>query len=416
MILPQIIQTISNDLDLVGARFIVVGGSVRDYYLNLPSKDYDLEVYGIASLEKLEPILSRYGSVNLVGKSFGVLKFTYKEQEYDFSFPRRESKIGVGHKGFTIEIDNRMNFKEASLRRDFTINAMGYDLKDSLFLDPYKGLEDIKNKKLQHINDITFIEDPLRVYRAVQFCARFEFTLATDTFLLCKKMVENNSLETLPKERVYMELSKLLLKAQKPSLGFYLMQKLGIFKYFPELISIDFKILDYKNFNLIFMFVLLLEKSGVEKSKSFLYKISDEHQFIKKVTLLVEYFKIPSIFLKKRVSDAEIRRLATKVNITDLVTVSSTYDSLASQWLLERATILKVAKKPLDRLIQGRDLIALGLKPSSKFKKILDDMYELQIEGTICSFEESMKFLNSSQILTYSQTQQQSQPIKMEDI
>ena len=235
MQLPQIIHTISKELQKQNAKAIVVGGSVRDHFLELPIKDYDIEVYGLETMEQLEEILGQYGSVNLVGKSFGVLKFTHEGEEYDFSFPRVESKVGDGHRGFDVEVDGSMSFKKAARRRDFTVNALGYDVEEKRFIDPFSGLEDIEQKKLRHIDDETFVEDPLRVYRAVQFCARFGYVLADDTFVLCKRMVEERMLEELPKERVYTEFVKLLIKSPKPSLGFELMRELGILCYFPEL-------------------------------------------------------------------------------------------------------------------------------------------------------------------------------------
>jgi tRNA nucleotidyltransferase (CCA-adding enzyme) len=220
MKLPEILKTISKRLKEEHAKAIVVGGSVRDHFLKLPSKDYDIEVYGLESLEVLEKILSEFGSVNLVGKSFGVLKFVHNKEEYDFSFPRTEAKVAQGHKGFEVQTDGKMDFKTASKRRDFTINAMGYDIEEKTFLDPFDAQEDIKNKILRHIDDDSFVEDPLRVYRVVQFSARFEFELADETKVLCKEMITKGMLEELPKERVYGEWKKLLLKAEKPSLGF----------------------------------------------------------------------------------------------------------------------------------------------------------------------------------------------------
>ena len=109
---------------------------------------------------ELEELLGEYGFVNLVGKSFGVLKFTHESEEYDFSFPRKESKVGTGHRGFDIEVDGSLDFKTAAKRRDFTVNALGYDIEEKAFIDPFGGLEDIKQKQLRHIDDETFIEDP----------------------------------------------------------------------------------------------------------------------------------------------------------------------------------------------------------------------------------------------------------------
>jgi len=463
MYIPTIIKSISKRLQKHKAKAIVVGGSVRDHFLELPIKDYDIEVYGLESLESLETILSEFGSVNLVGKSFGVLKFVHNKEEYDFSFPRTEAKVAEGHKGFKVQTDGKMDFKIAAKRRDFTINAMGYDIEEKVFLDPFYAQEDLKNQILRHIDDESFVEDPLRVYRAVQFSARFEFDLADETKVLCRQMVEDGLLEELPKERVYTEIKKLLLKAEKPSLGFELIRELGVLKYFPELqdilnvpqdptwhpegdvwihtlMCVDAMVElcrsgcphpDDQNEDkqkLKFLFAILChdfgkasttafdeekgrlraighEAAGVEPTKNFMYRLTDEHDFIESILPLVEYHLMPSQFYKNGAKSKAIRRLATKVNIEELVIVAkadflgrSSEDALggvyeAGEWLLEKAKDLKVQNKPLDNLLQGRDLIACGLKPSPEFKLILDEVYELQMEGDLNTKEEALYYL-----------------------
>ena len=453
MQLPKIIYTISKKLKSKNAKAILVGGSVRDHFLELPIKDYDIEVYGLETIEELEDILVQYGSVNLVGKSFGVLKFVYDKEEYDFSFPRIEQKVGVGHRGFDIYVDGAMSFKEASKRRDFTINAMGYDIEEQIFLDPYNGQMDITNRLLRHIDDETFIEDPLRVYRAVQFSARFNYHLAEDTFEFCRSMVANGMLEELPQERIYSEFKKLLLKSPQPSIGFELMRELDILSYFPELkaiinvpqspkwhpegdvwthtmMCVD-KMVQFlgedEKLNLKQMFAILChdfgkathttveedgciraighEKAGVEPTKKFLYRITHEHEFIASILPLVEHHLKPSQFYTGKSKDKAFRKLATKVNIEELVVVAkadflgrTTKDSLAGvylagEWMLEHAKNLKVDTKPLANLLQGRDLIALGLKPSLRFKEMLDTIYNLQLEGFISEKEEALEYI-----------------------
>jgi len=452
--LPKILKTISKTLQAQNAKAIVVGGAVRDHFLGLKSKDIDVEVYGLESLDALEAVLSEYGSVNLVGKSFGVLKFSYEGEEYDFSFPRRESKVGEGHRGFDVEVDGSMDFSMAAKRRDFTLNALGYAIEDEKFLDPFGGLEDIKAKCLRHIDDVTFIEDPLRVYRAVQFSARFGYALTEETLLLCKHMVEDGQLEELAKERVYEEWKKLLLKAKKPSIGFELMRELGILAhYFPELqalvgvvqsekwhpegdvwvhtmMCIDEMVSllgNDKRLNLKYMFAILChdlgkathttvdddgriraighEEAGLEPTKSLMYRLSDEHDFIESLLPLVEHHLKPSQFYRGKSKASAIRRLATKVNIEELVCVAradflgrTTEESLArvyhaGEWLLEKSKDLKVMNKPLDNVLQGRDLIALGFEPSPRFKEILDAVYILQMDAKVSSKEEAMDFV-----------------------
>ena len=459
MQLPHILTVISEALAKQNAKAIIVGGSVRDHYLNLPIKDYDIEVYGLESVSTLEEVLAAYGSVNLVGKSFGVLKFTYEAEEYDFSFPRKELKVGEGHRGFDVEVDGNLDFKTAARRRDFTLNAMGYDVEAQIFIDPFDGLKDIEEKTLRHIEDDTFVEDPLRVYRAIQFCARFGFSLADETFMLCKHMVEKGMLDELPKERVYLEWKKLLLKADKPSIGFELMSELGILEnYFPELHALigvpqspkyhpegdvwthtmmcvdamaSFLNHDEK-LNLKYMFAILChdlgkavsttidekgtvrsighETTGLELTKTFMYRLMDEHDFIESLLPLVAHHLKPSQFYKDNSKDKAIRRLATKVNIEELVTVAkadflgrTTQEALsgeyeAGEWLLKKASELHVKNKPLEQLVQGRDLIDLGLEPSPEFKSILDRVYELQLDGTVVSKDEALAYIQKNLI------------------
>ncbi len=452
MKIPKIIERISNELLKDHAKAIIVGGSVRDHFLELPIKDYDVEVYGLEKIEELETILSKYGSVNLVGKSFGVLKFVYEGEEYDFSFPRTEEKVAKGHRGFDVSCDGTLSFKEASLRRDFTVNAIGYDIEEKVFIDPYGAKDDMLKRCLRHINDETFIEDPLRVYRAVQFCARFDYVLADKTFILCKKIVEQGMLEELPKERIYIEFKKLLLKSPKPSVGFELMRKLGILKYYPELeVLIDvpqspvwhpegdvwvhtlmcvdkmvtLKTGDEKH-DLKMMFAILChdlgkathtqitpekisaighELAGLEPTESFMYRLTDEHDFIKSIFPLVEHHLAPSIYYRGKAKNSTIRRLSTKVNIEELVKVAradflgrTTAESLrgiykAGDWLLAKAEELDVYNEPPVPLLQGRDLIALGIEPSVKYKILLNNVYLEQIRGNITTKEEAMAYI-----------------------
>ena len=452
MKIPKIIKTLSKKLSEKNAKAIMVGGSVRDHFLELPIKDYDVEVYGMETIEELGNLLAEYGSVNFVGKSFGVLKFVYEGEEYDFSFPRTEQKVAKGHRGFDVHCDGSLSFKKAALRRDFTINAMGYDIENQLFIDPYRAKKDMEIKRLRHIDDKTFIEDPLRVYRAVQFCARFDYTLADETFRLCKQMVDQGLLEELPKERIYIEFKKLLLKSLKPSIGFELMHKLGMLKYYPELealigvpqpkkwhpegdvwthtlMCVD-KMVALKTgkekHDLKIMFAILChdlgkathtqvtaekisaighEVAGVEPTEHFLYRLTDEHDFIKSILPLVEYHLRPSIYFRNGAKNSTIRKLSTKVNIEELVTVAradflgrTTEASLkgeyeAGDWLLAKAKELDVYNTAPIALIQGRDLIALGLKPSVKFKDILERVYTAQLEGKFSNFDDALKYV-----------------------
>ena len=233
--IPKILEDILKSLQEIGVRPILVGGCVRDYFLNIPVKDYDVEIFGIDCFDTIEKILQKYGSVKLVGKSFGVLTLRVDKYDFDFALPRIEKKVGNTHQDFEVITNANLSFKEAAIRRDFTINAIGYDFSKKEFLDPFNGLSDLKNKIIKHIDDNTFMEDSLRVYRAVGFASRFDFEIEKKTKELCKKIVIEDELKYLPKERIYEEFKKLFLKSRKPSIAFELMKELGVLKYFPEL-------------------------------------------------------------------------------------------------------------------------------------------------------------------------------------
>ncbi len=446
--LPKIVYKISNELHQIDAKAILVGGSLRDYFLGIKSKDYDIEVYGLNSVDILIDILSKFGNVNLVGKSFGVLKFKYDGDEYDFSFPRKESKVSSGHRGFNIESDGFLSFEVASSRRDFTINSMGYDIIDNRLLDPYNGYSDINNKIIRFVNKSSFIEDPLRVYRAIGFSARFGFNIDNDTKELCKSIVNRGELEELSKERVFIEFNKLLLKSSKPSIGFNLMREFGILKYFPPLnniidipqdkryhpegdvwihtmMSLDI-MAKFKEKNLKLLYAILChdfgkathtqiyidkitaighEKAGIEPTIEFLSSLTNEQKFINSILPLIEHHLKPSIFFKNGAKNGAIRRLSTKVNINELVIVAKA-DFLgratkeakegiykAGEWLLQKAKELKVNNNPPTPILQGKDLISIGLRPSKEFGDILKKVYELQLDGVIKTREEALKIV-----------------------
>mgnify|MGYP000520530033 FL=1 len=440
--IPSILEDILKDLQKIGATPIIVGGSVRDYFLNIPVKDYDIEIFGINSLDIIQKSLEKFGSVKLVGKSFGVLTLRVNEYDFDFALPRTETKIGNTHQDFEVITNSNLSFKEAAIRRDFTINAIGYDFFKQEFLDPFDGINDLKNKTIKHINDKTFIEDSLRVYRAIQFASRFDFKIDENTKELCKQIVLSDELNYLPKERIYEEFKKLFLKSAKPSIGFELLRKLGTLKYFPELevlidciqdpiyhpegdvwihtmMSLDelARILKEENiedeYRKLYLFYGILchdfgkpfctkeingkitsfkhEALGIEPTISFLSKLTNEKKFIEIVCSLVKNHLTPFQLYLAESSLKAIKRLSLKVNIEDLCLVCLA-DCLgrtikdkekcpnATSWLLNKAKELEIHNVPIKPLVQGRDLINLGFKPSEKFKEILEFAFDLQLD------------------------------------
>ena len=214
----------------------LVGGGVRDWLLGLKPKDFDLEVAGV-DFEALHRALSPFGSTDVVGRSFGVIKVRSRAsgEEYDFSLPRRESKTGAGHRGFAVRPDPALSDAEAAARRDFTLNAIALDPFTGELIDPHGGQRDLAARVLRHTSE-AFSEDPLRVLRAFQLAARFGFTLAPETAALCRTI--SDTFSELPVERVWGEWEKWAAKAAQPSRGLAVLEETGWLRHFPEIAAL----------------------------------------------------------------------------------------------------------------------------------------------------------------------------------
>jgi len=228
---PQNVLSLAHAIHEAGGRALLVGGCVRDALMGVPPKDWDFEVYNLDAAH-LRAILDQFGPVNVVGEAFTVYKLGH---HLDVSIPRRERKSGRGHKAFVIEGDPSMSVAEATRRRDFTINAILQDPLTGELIDPFEGRRDIEQRILRAVSKDTFAEDSLRVLRAAQFAARFDFDIEPETIELCRAI----DLSDLPAERIWGEIEKLLLRAAHPSIGIEWLRRLGaVEKLFPEIQSL----------------------------------------------------------------------------------------------------------------------------------------------------------------------------------
>lgn len=256
----QLPQKITDSVNTLG-QIYEVGGAVRDrirYSLSLdtgridhqkfwayPAEEVDYLVTGM-SMDTLIADLGHYGHVELVGRSFGVIKFKLqiancKSKIVDIALPRKEISTGSGHRDFEIEYDPDLPVEQDLGRRDFTVNAIALRIQNSKFkiqnpviIDPYNGIQDIKDRLIRMVNPQAFREDPLRMLRACQFAARFQFSVEQDTFKAIKKNA--GLIRSVSPERIQQELNKMLLKADQPSIGLWLMQRSGLLKeILPEL-------------------------------------------------------------------------------------------------------------------------------------------------------------------------------------
>lgn len=407
--LPGRLLKIAGEIREAGGRAYLVGGWVRDAMLGGNCRDYDIEVYDMEQ-DALVAILSKYGRCNLVGKAFGVIHLAMKGLSLDFSFPRTESKVGYGHRGFVVHTDAKLTFREAALRRDFTINAMGMELPDLTLCDPYNGVEDLKAGLLRHVGP-AFAEDSLRILRGVQFASRFKLSLAPETVEMCRTL----SLDDLSIERLFEEFKKWLLKPGKPSLGLKAFLDIKLDEYFPEIrplaaagsaaanpasdVSWDAlgELLDnlsaVEGLNdeerMVLMFAGLLAGNPNDVLK-FLARITNEIKLVRGVPLLLaNVFKYePQATLP---TDAEIRRLSVELSGLRLYIAflqsNPMYPAEARQTYAasfkQRATELGVYEKAPAAYLTGKMLMDLGVKPGKEMGELIKKSFELQLDGEI---------------------------------
>ena len=410
----------------------MVGGCVRDRLLGLESKDIDIEVFGIPA-ERLEGIVAARYEYSQCGVSFGVLKL--KNVDVDVSLPRRESKSGVGHRGFSVLSDPSLSVAEASLRRDFTINAIYEDPLTGEVIDPNGGIADLKSKVLRHVSP-KFVEDPLRVLRGMQFIARFDLEPAPETIEICRGI----GLEGLAVERMEEEWNKLILKGVRISKGLEFLRSTGWLRFYPELAALvgcrqdpkwhpegdvwehtkccldafAAKRTGDRREDLVVGLAVLChdfgkpkctffdksvgrirslghDEQGAEPARRFLEGIVGEKGLIDEVVPLVECHMRPYALWKSKAREGAIRRLSAKVRRIDrLVRVCEADDAgrppfpsdLAPlEWLAAEAKRLEVSDSAPKPLLMGRDLLAAGMKPGPRFGEILHMAYEAQLDG-----------------------------------
>ena len=421
-----------------GGRALLVGGWVRDRLLGIGSKDYDLEVFGL-TLERLEAVLSRFGEVIAIGRSFGVLHI--KGMDMDVAISRRDSKAGPGHRGFVVDLDPDLGFEEAARRRDLTINSIGYDPLSGEILDPHGGIDDLAAKRLRATDPAHFAEDSLRGLRVAQFLARFDMKADRELQVLCAGL----DLSDLPGERLQEEFRKLLLKADRPSAGFEFLRDTGLLQFFPELLAMvgvpqdpvwhpegtvwehTLMVLDeaarLRTGDEVEDWPLMLgalchdlgkpvttetgddgkirspghEPAGVPVAERFLGELRVSGDVIAQVSGLVRHHLAPMTLVKDGATAKGFRRLARRLaaagldagQLHRLATADhfgrTTQEAMAREFpegaeFLHRMEELSIAEEAIPDAVLGRHLIARGLRPGRDFGTILEACREVQDE------------------------------------
>ena len=320
-------------------RVYLVGGCVRDALLGREIYDYDIEVYDIkpAKFDELMAGIKASG----VGKSY----FIYKYKNYDLGLPRSESKTGNSHKDFAVSYINDPAL--ASLRRDFTVNAMMMNIFNGEILDFHGGKKDLESKTLRHIDSEKFKEDPLRVLRGVQFSARLDFSIANKTLELMKTL----DLAHLSKDRINTELIKFFRSEHLEKGAFYLC-KLSLFK---EIFGVQI----CKNDQ--FLAELKSASNFVDDERLFLYMLFgkfelDAKEILEKMRLPKSYFSIlKEPFFKAIPSDRELLKIALNMPIKSWL-------GAYNKERIERAKELGIYERKFEPKIDVREILAAGFK------------------------------------------------------
>jgi tRNA nucleotidyltransferase (CCA-adding enzyme) len=434
-------------------RAFLVGGCLRDALAGLPpAKDFDVEVFGL-DYEQLLAALAPWGRTDLVGRSFGVVKLsTNSGHSYDFTLPRKDSKVAAGHKGFDVAFDPAISPREAAARRDFTINSIMYDPRARQVLDFFGGQADLQGRILRHTG-AAFIEDPLRVLRGMQFAGRFELRAAPETVELSRRM--KGSYAELAVERVREEWLKWAQRSRLPSAGLRFLAETEWMDHFPEIKALmgtpqepewhpegdvfthtchccdalarlpAWREADAES-KAVYMLAVLAhdfgkpatthravkdgrdrivspghEEAGVEPTRAFLERIRAPLVFGQRIIPLVRNHLVHM----ETVTDRAIRRLARRLapeSIEGLCLVM-TADSMGRpprpavapknvKTLLARAHELEVRQKPPPPILQGRHLLEMGEAPGPRMGAILDQAYEAQLEGVFGDLEGALQW------------------------
>lgn len=431
----------------------LVGGCVRDWLLDLPNKDFDIEVFGI-EYEPLAAALARWGRPDLVGRSFGVVRLkTPSGNTFDFTIPRRDSKIAPGHKGFEIRLETGLSMQEAAGRRDFTINALMYDPRSGKVLDFFGGLHDLEHRILRHTSD-AFREDPLRVLRGMQFAARFNLTPAPETIALAREM--KSGFQELAGARIRDEWFKWASLSNVPSAGLKFLADTEWIEHFPELDALrrtpqdprwhpegdvfkhtghccdamvtlpEWQQADTES-RIVYMLAILTHDFGKPSTTQEIIKegqiriVSPGHeeaggpiteQFLDRIhaPLAIKKRVVPLVtnhlIHLQTLTERGVRRLAKRLepeNIQSLcVIISADHMGRPPRPAVVPATVrelqakaaeLNVVASPPKPLLMGRHLLKLGMKAGAEFGLILRHAYEAQLEGRICDLPQAFQWL-----------------------
>ncbi|MDQ6994846.1 MAG: HD domain-containing protein [Mariprofundaceae bacterium] len=445
--LSQTFIDLCQSVEKAGGKAWLVGGSVRDLCLGIPSHDMDVEVYGIEP-SRLHTLATSMGHTEHVGKQFGVLKLWIQGEVFDLALPRTEKKNQAGHTGFEVSLDIHLSPNIATLRRDFTINAMMFNPLTGELLDFHHGQEDLKQGILRHVSP-AFSEDPLRVLRAMQLAARFRLKLAPETARLCQDLL--GEAETLPSSRIWCEWQK-WAHADNPAWGLEVLKDSAWLSLYPELTALMDCPQDVRwhpegdvwihtlqvcnqaasiakrqalnaNTREQLMFAALCHdfgkpettftdeeghihspnhsREGIKPAKRFLQKIAaPKHIAMRVLPLINDHIT----HLCGQPSARAVRRLAHRLEPASIelwemlveADASGRHPSPACRpaltWL-NKAQQLNTHEQKVSPLMTGKILLNLGFSPGKQMGKMIQQAYEAQLDGAFDDEDSAREWL-----------------------
>lgn len=463
--LNQTQQKICEAIIEAGGRPMVVGGMVRDMVMNrvhntsFDSKDFDVEVFGMTQVH-LNEVLSQFGVPETSGNRFAVTRIAVNGEQMDFSIPRRDEHGEGGHNDLVVTQDPNMSFEEATSRRDFTFNAMMWDVRDNVLVDMWHGVEDIRNRIIRHVSS-DFSRDILRPSRAFQFAGRFGFTVAQETVELCRAMVSRA--DTLTQNGIRQEVEKWATKSVQPSNGLRFLEASGWLEViFPEVQALvgvpqdeihhpegdvfehTCHVVDavaHQTNDMVLMLAGLAhdvgkavtternakgrwsaighEVEGVAIARQMIDRwwVTNEQKSESPVSvevgMLTRWHMCANDFgsMKQTKKESLVRRVSCDVNLERLsIIVNADKNGRpfnANKFapdpemiqFMEVANNLSVATEKPKQLVNGRDLIAIGWSPSPKFGQVLRQAFQAQLDGEFDTTEAGMQWLRERGIV-----------------
>ena len=423
-------RAIAREVEQFGGKVYFVGGYVRDQILGRANKDVDIEVHGV-EVADLEKLLAQFGEVDSIGASFGILSI--KGHTLDIAVPRAEGTPGAEARGdFHAFADPHIGTYKAALRRDLTMNALYQDVLTEEVVDHFGGRADMDRKTIRHVDDTTFAEDPLRVLRAAQFAARFDMTIDPETVVLCSRL----NLDDLASERVHEELRKALTKAERPSIFFEELRRMGQLEpwfaevgalidvsqnptYHPEgdvwthtmmVLDAAARLRAQATDAFAFMLAALChdfgkatttrelegrlvsyghEEAGVALAKDFLDRLGTSTRTKAYVLNMIELHMAPNAYVAQRARQKSYNKMFDRsVCPADLLLLAEADDRGCGDGTRDESRGIELSEhlKIFDELmarpyVQGRDLVEMGVKPGPLMGEVLRYAHKLRLAG-----------------------------------